>query len=98
MEEVGWVSCCNKLLTPEEQKYFSFVLNNEKYTNAYAIRNHYAHGSNAPADFEEQHEIAYTRLLMMFVLLLLKIDDDLSIMVALENNTVKSLKYGRGER
>ena len=90
MEEAGWVSCCKKLLTSEEQKYFSFILNNEKYTNAYAIRNRYAHGSNAPADDEKQHEIAYTRLLMMFVLLLLKIEDDLLIKVALENNTVKS--------
>lgn len=90
MEEAGWVSCCKKLLTSEEQNYFSFILNNEKYTNAYAIRNRYAHGSNAPADDEKQHEIAYTRLLMMFVLLLLKIEDDLLIKVALENNTVKS--------
>ncbi len=84
MEKAGWVTSCNKLLTPEEQNYFSFILNNERFTNAYAIRNLYAHGSNAPADDDAQHEIAYTRLLIMFVLLLLKIDDDLAIKVALE--------------
>ena len=79
MANVGWVSCCNKLLTPEEQNYFSFILNNERYTNAYAIRNLYAHGGNPSIDDEKYHEIAYARLLIMFVLLLLKINDDLSI-------------------
>lgn len=86
MEESGWVTCYNKLLTPEEQNYFSFILNDERYTNAYSIRNHYAHGSNAPADNEDLHKLAYTRLLIIFVLLLLKIDDDLSIKCALEKN------------
>jgi hypothetical protein len=84
MEKAGWVTTYNKLLTPEEQNYFSFILNNERFTNAYAIRNRYAHGNNAPAEDEQLHEIAYTRLLIMFVLLLLKIDDDLAIKVELE--------------
>lgn len=86
MEKAGWVTSYNRLLTPEEQNYFSFILNNERFTNAYAIRNCYAHGNNAPADEEQQHEVAYTRLLIMFVLLLLKIDDDLSLKVALEQS------------
>ena len=84
MTDAGWISSCNKLLTPEEENYFSFILNNERFTNAYAIRNHYAHGSNAPEDDEIKHEVAYARLLIMFVLLLLKIDDDLSINAALK--------------
>ncbi len=83
----GWVTCCNKLLTPEEQNYFSFILNNERYTNAYAIRNLYAHGSNPSVDDEKYHEIAYARLLIMFVLLLLKINDDLYIKTAIEPKT-----------
>ena len=77
----------NKLLTPEEQNYFSFILNNERYTNAYAIRNLYAHGGNPSIDDEKYHEIAYARLLIMFVLLLLKINDDLSIKTAIELKT-----------
>ena len=87
MANVGWVTCCNKLLTPEEQNYFSFILNNERYTNAYAIRNLYAHGGNPSIDDEKYHEIAYARLLIMFVLLLLKINDDLSIKTAIELKT-----------
>ena len=83
----GWVTCCNKLLTPEEQNYFSFILNNERYTNAYAIRNLYVHGGNPSIDDEKYHEIAYARLLIMFVLLLLKINDDLSIKTAIEQKT-----------
>lgn len=81
----GWVTCCNKLLTPEEQNYFSFILNNERYTNAYAIRNQYVHGSNPTIDDEQYHEVAYARLLIMFVLLLLKINDDLHIKTAIEH-------------
>lgn len=81
----GWVTCCNKLLTPEEQNYFSFILNNERYTNAYAIRNQYVHGSNPTIDDEQYHEVAYARILIMFVLLLLKINDDLHIKTAIEH-------------
>lgn len=81
----GWVTCCNKLLTPEEQNYFSFILNNERYTNAYAIRNQYIHGCNPTIDDEQYHEVAYARLLIMFVLLLLKINDDLHIKTAIEH-------------
>lgn len=87
MADAGWVTCCNKLLTPEEQNYFSFILNNERYTNAYAIRNLYVHGNNPSIDDEKYHEIAYARLLIMFVLLLLKIEDDLSIKSVIDKNS-----------
>ena len=87
MENAGWVTSYNNLLTPEEQNYFSYILNNERFTNAYAIRNLYVHGSNAPVDDEKFHEIAYTRLLIMFVLLLLKIDDDLTLKTCIQQDS-----------
>lgn len=87
MADAGWVTSSSKLLTPEEQNYFSFILNNERYTNAYAIRNQYVHGSNPNIDDEQYHEVAYARLLIMFVLLLLKINDDLYIKTAIEHKT-----------
>ncbi|MDH6344219.1 hypothetical protein M2480_003173 [Parabacteroides sp. PFB2-12] len=79
MVEDGWIIESDYLLTPEERNYFSFYLNNEKYTNGYAYRNKYAHGSNPPPEKTGSHQAAYNRLLILFIILLLKIEEDLAI-------------------
>lgn len=78
MVEKGWLIEDNHLLTPCERDYFSYYLNNEKYTNGPALRNEYMHG----ADFnrsEEEHKNAYFRILNLLLLLTIKIYDDLSL-------------------
>lgn len=74
----GWVVFDNHLFTPAEQDYFSYYLNNEKFTNGLAIRNNYAHGTT-PSYSEEKHQHNYLQLLVLFVLLLLKISEDLDM-------------------
>ena len=78
MVSKGWVAFDNHLLTPAERDYFSYYLNNEKFTNGPAIRNKYAHGTT-PSYSEEKHKKNYFQVLVLFVLLLLKISEDLDM-------------------
>ena len=71
------------LLSPAERDYYSYYLNNEKFTNGHAIRNNYAHGTT-PSYSKEKHEVNYYRLQVLFVMLLLKISEDLDMKRFLE--------------
>lgn len=73
----GWLITNDHLLSKPEQDYFSYYLDNMKFTNGKAYRNNYAHGSTPPVDDEEAHVDAYYTFLKLLVLLLLKIEDDL---------------------
>lgn len=86
MVSKGWIEFDAHLLSPAERDYFSYYLNNEKFTNGPAIRNNYAHGTT-PSYSEEKHLHNYLQLLILFVLLLLKISEDLDMKRYLE-------KYG----
>ena len=73
----GWLVRNDNLLTTEECKYFSYYLDNSKFTNGPAYRNNYAHGSTPPRDDEVIHKTAYLTLLRLLTILILKIEDDL---------------------
>lgn len=77
MLEKGWLMQDDHLLSKPERDYFSFYLDNAKYTNGMAYRNHYMHGSTPPVNDENAHLIAYHTLLRLFAILILKIEDDL---------------------
>ena len=73
----GWLKQDDHLLCKPEREYFSYFLDNAKYTNGYAYRNHYMHGSTPSTDDEDKHIIAYLTFLRLLAMLLLKIEDDL---------------------
>lgn len=73
----GWVVKNDNLLTTEECRYFSYYLDNREFTNGFAYRNHYAHGSTPPKDNENIHQTAYFTILKLLTILILKIEDDL---------------------
>lgn len=69
----------SSLFSKQEQSYFNYYLNKCEFTNGKDLRNKYVHGSQAdPTDLNE-HAYAYFTYLKLFVLVLLKIDDDLKI-------------------
>lgn len=69
----------SSLFSKQEQSYFNYYLNKSEFINGKDLRNKYAHGSQAdPADLN-QHAYAYFTYLKLFVLVLLKMDDDLKI-------------------
>jgi len=69
----------SSLFSKQEQSYFNYYLNKSEFTNGKDLRNKYVHGSQAdPTDLNE-HAYAYFTYLKLFVLVLLKMDDDLKI-------------------
>ncbi|MBO7489225.1 MAG: hypothetical protein J6T88_03005 [Bacteroidales bacterium] len=73
----GWVTKDGHLLSKPERDYFSYYLDNSKFTNGPALRNHYAHGSNPPADDENTHMEVYLVFLRLLTIIIIKIYDDL---------------------
>lgn len=72
-----WLTKDDHLLSKPERDYFSYYLDNSMFTNGPAYRNHYAHGSNPPADDEDTHIEAYLVFLRLLAIIILKISDDL---------------------
>lgn len=73
----NWLITDDHLLSRFERDYFSYYLDNMKYTNGMAYRNHYMHGSTHPVDDEKEHATAYLTILKLLTILILKIEDDL---------------------
>ena len=92
MVERGWLVEDNHLLTPSEKDYFSYYLNNEKFTNGPALRNRYMHGAAIGAS-DAEHRRAYFRILNLIILLTLKIYEDLSLKKALSETNLLRKDY-----
>ena len=73
----GWLEINDHLLTKAEQDYYSYFLDNKRFTNGMSYRNMYVHGSNPPVDSENEHANAYYQLLLLFTMLIIKIEDDM---------------------
>lgn len=73
----GWLKKDGHLLSKPERDYFSYYLDNSKFTNGPALRNHYAHGSTPPADDENTHMEVYLVFLRLLAIIIIKIYDDL---------------------
>ena len=69
----------NCKLTKWSNVEFGYYLDNSNFTNGFAYRNHYMHGSISSVNDEQKHTIAYMIFLRMLAILLLKIDDDLRL-------------------
>lgn len=69
----------NSLFSRNEQDYLDYYLNKSKFTNGYDIRNKYLHGTNT--NDEKQYESDYHLILKLFVIIVIKINEDLCIKV-----------------
>lgn len=79
MIENQLLRCEDKLFTEEESRYFNFHLN-KKFTNGLDLRNKYLHGTNSFSIEQQEHD--YNLLLKIFMLVILKIIDDIYIHTA----------------
>ena len=79
MSAKGWLVKDNHLLSKPERDYFSYYLDNMKFTNGKAYRNHYSHGDSLSTDDINAHSVAYITFLELLTILLLKIEDDLQL-------------------
>ncbi len=73
-----WLTPSTKLFSKEESDYLSYYLNNEKFSNAIALRNNYMHGSSFVYT-DEQNKENYFTMLRLLILIVIKINDDLCI-------------------
>ncbi|MCM3584974.1 hypothetical protein M3182_04335 [Mesobacillus maritimus] len=83
----GLVDFETGLFSRNEQDYLDYYLNKSKFTNGHDIRNKYLHGTNT--NDEKQYEIDYYLILKLFVIIVIKINDDLCIK---ENNAQQDSK------
>lgn len=75
METDGLVGFENTFFSKPEQSYLNYYLNKSEFTNGLDLRNRYVHGTNG--DTDEEHGNVYLTILKLFVLVVLKIDNDL---------------------
>lgn len=67
----------NCLFTREEIRYLNYNLNKKEFSNSLDLRNKYIHGSNSESKDVQEND--YNVLLKIFILILLKIEDDILI-------------------
>ncbi len=76
--EKGWITIESSLLAKQECSYINFHLNKQKYFNGYDLRNTYLHGTQRKNGQDaELHKLNYSILLTLYLLLVIKINDDL---------------------
>ena len=86
--EKGWAVADNHLLSEPERDYFSYCLNDRQYSDAESLRNNILHGVSKDVSANE-----YYRLLLLFILLLLKVDDDIE-----QYSVITMIRRGVSER
>lgn len=87
METLDMVFFDSSLFSKPEQNYFNYFLNKSEFTNGLDLRNSYLHGTQSDPEELKKHEYAYFSYLKLFVLILLKIEDDLLISREIEKIT-----------
>lgn len=76
----GWLKYDEYLLSPNERHFINFYLNNAEYSNGLQLRNKYSHGVTSCNQMDKnEHQSAYYYFLMIFVILLLKMDEDMRL-------------------
>jgi hypothetical protein len=67
----------NTLFTREEIRYLNYNLNKKEFSNSLDLRNKYLHGSNSES--RDVQEFDYNVILKILILILLKIEDDITL-------------------
>lgn len=68
----------SSLLSRPEQDYFNYYLNKSSFNNSLDLRNMYVHGTQFNDDNDESvHYTNYITFLKLFILIIIKINDDL---------------------
>lgn len=93
MKKEGLVEFETSLFARPEQDYFDYYLNMSSFNNGYDLRNKYIHASqpNSPKD-EIRHQNNYMIILKLFMLIILKINDDIECN---QGNNVNDTKLGK---
>ena len=78
MKKEGLVEFDTALFARPEQDYFDYYLNMSSFNNGYDLRNKYIHASQPNSSKDEiRHQNNYMIILKLFMLIILKINDDI---------------------
>lgn len=78
LRKKNWIYFGEGLFSTQESEYFNYYLNKKEYFNGLDLRNKYLHGTQRKkGDDEKLHTDNYYTLLMLFIILTIKIRDDL---------------------
>ena len=77
--EKGVIETRANLFSQPEIDYLNYLLNRKEYSNGLEIRNRYIHGIKQVNTNEKEHMEDYFVLLRLFVILAIKINDDLCL-------------------
>lgn len=75
----------SSLFSKPEQDYLNYNLNKSEFINSLDLRNMYGHGTQ-PFGNEDVHHSNYIRFLKFFILIIIKINDELCIVDELNKN------------
>ena len=91
--EIGILKFESTLLSTAESEYFNYYLNKASFVNGFDLRNKYIHGCQPNGkDTEKIHESNYYLFLKLLILLIIKINDDLSIYDSEEYKNIMKIK------
>lgn len=80
MEQKGWIYFSNKLLSNQESDYFNYYLNKSDFANGFDLRNKYLHGTQRKKGSDDElHKMNYYNLLMLYVIIVIKINDEFCV-------------------
>ena len=74
----GWLVSEKKLLAKPEQELLSFIYDNQLFSDAWGLRNCYAHGAAMHLD-EDQHKQNYMWFLYVIIVLELKLVEEIEV-------------------
>ena len=78
--EDGFLRIESSLFSELENDYFNYYLNKSEFNNGLDLRNRYIHGTQPSSDDAEiEHKYNYMIFLKLFILIIIKINDDLCI-------------------
>ncbi len=76
--EKEWITVGSSLFAKQESSYINFYLNKQKYFNGDDLRNTYLHGTQRKHGQDaELHKLNYNTLLVLYLIAVIKINDDL---------------------
>ncbi|MBU3087154.1 hypothetical protein KPL42_01475 [Clostridium gasigenes] len=78
MYSKGLIEFEDTLLSKQESDYINFYLNKATFDNGFDLRNMYSHGTQ-PNPNEEYHKDNYMKILRIFILIIIKINDELCL-------------------
>ena len=85
LEKKHLVKFENALFSKPEQDYINYFLNGSQFNNGLDLRNKYHHKASFSDENEKQHEQDYMMLLRLFIIIIIKINDDFCTTIELAN-------------